>query len=93
MLFAYVSIVRCMFTSLHFTLPLQQNVATLEDLIHHCSISHADGTWDHVSETLIMHVKAGQHVWLQRGSDQSVTKSIRGGHWTTFSGFLIRADP
>ncbi|KAK7489100.1 hypothetical protein BaRGS_00019614 [Batillaria attramentaria] len=55
------------------------------------SISHGDGTtWDHVSESVVLHLAAGQRVWLRHANQ---TKSIRGGHWTTFSGFLINADP
>ena len=56
------------------------------------SISHWGGsTWDHVSESLVVQLKAGQHVHLKNGSAE--TKKIRGHHWSTFSGFLIQADP
>nr|KAG5701225.1 hypothetical protein BaRGS_008601 [Batillaria attramentaria] len=69
------------------------NLMVDNDVIDY-SISHGDGnTWDHVSESVVLHLAAGQRVWLKRGAEQSVTKSMRGHHWTTFSGFLINADP
>lgn len=56
------------------------------------TISHGDTYhWDHVSESIILHLKQGQRVWLKQ--NENLTKSIRGSHWSTFSGFLIRADP
>nr|QBA18405.1 type 2 C1q domain-containing protein 8 [Littorina littorea] len=65
----------------------------LERSVVDYSISHGDGTtWDHAGETIILHLTAGQNVWLQRGNEQAVTKTLRGHHWTTFSGFLIKPD-
>ena len=56
------------------------------------SLSHGDGrSWDHVSESLVVHLQPGQHVHLKNGSAEP--KNIRGNHWSTFSGFLIQADP
>ena len=63
----------------------------VDDAMVDYSISHGDGTWDHVSESLVIHLKADQRVYLKNGSAQQ--KDIRGGHWSTFSGFLIQADP
>ncbi|KAK7489101.1 hypothetical protein BaRGS_00019615 [Batillaria attramentaria] len=61
---------------------------TLQDQTY----SDGDGQhWDHVSATTVIHLRAGQRVWLR--SDSRGTKQYRGGHYTTFSGFLIVADP
>lgn len=55
------------------------------------SISHGDGShWDHVSESIVLHLQEGQRVHLKHCD--IATKEIRGSHWTTFSGFLIKAD-
>ncbi|XP_070198648.1 complement C1q-like protein 3 [Littorina saxatilis] len=60
----------------------------------HLDMAHADGTpgqsfLDQGSLLVTVHLNQGSKVWNQQ---QGGASSLRGGAWTVFSGFLIRAD-
>nr|KAG5700177.1 hypothetical protein BaRGS_011020 [Batillaria attramentaria] len=58
--------------------------------VAHSTSDTRHGYWDNPAIAAIVHVAAGQKVQLR--SDNSVVDNFYGVQYTTFSGFLIRAD-
>nr|KAG5699169.1 hypothetical protein BaRGS_014468 [Batillaria attramentaria] len=57
------------------------------------SVSHSKDAWDHATGSLVLHLSAGQAAWLTHSSAHPRSVRAKQGVWSTFSGFLIKADP